>query len=337
MRKYILAFILCLIVALGLQAQGDNQVFLKSLHDDIVNNLKKQKTKADSLDFIWYAQLIKPFTYENELPVFYFKYDSLILNKTNDTLIKEWVAYNRSKIAMLIDNDSVIIRTEVNSEINLLNHTMFSSTVGKMRTLKWHEEFAVSANTIDSLINTKIKANAVAYSKFLDELYEKYENKYSNGYRQRNLYSFLADGYIYRRRTHRMNKRYSIENDKFHDPSRFAITLISPPILMMSTNSFKGSYEKGNVLGAVQLIGADYYVDKKFKHYIGFSFFHASPIDSEYGLWDGSYAGIELHWNNKVNIGIGRSYKKIEYDGGEKIWSTKLFFSYALFDKLFKK
>lgn len=336
MRKYILAFILCLFVALGLQAQGGNQVFLKSLHDDIINNLEKQKTKADSLDFIWYAQLIKPFTYEKELPVFYFKYDSLMLNMTNDTLIEEWVAYNRGRISKLIDDGTVSIKTELESEINLLNHTMFNSTVGIVKTLNWHKEFTVSANIIDSLGKIKIEANAIAYSKFLDELYEKYENKYSNGYRQRNLYSFLVDGYIYRRRIHRMNKQY-IKNDKFHDPSRFAITLISPPILMMSTNSFKGSYEKGNVLGAVQLIGADYYVDKKFKHYIGFSIFHASPVDSEHGLWDGSYAGIELHWNNKVNIGIGRSYKKIEYDGGEKIWSTKLFFSYALFDKLFKK
>ena len=339
MRKLTLTIVFHLLLFLGVNAQNSDAIYLNSLYKEIQDSIVIQKNLKDSLAYIWYGQLIRPFTIGNELPAHYHSYSNYFSLDTLDQvkLVKEWRARNIQDLKAFVIDKKLTIRVDKVNPFYMLDHAIFDQVVpGKVRELEWHTAFSKSSKLILLSADAAVKQNSQQNTKALSEVYKKYENKYTNGYRQRNFASFFVDGYIASRRLKRMDKRNEKEN-LLTAPSRFAITLIAPPILMVSNNSLNESVVKGSVLGAVQVIGADFYVDKNFEHYVGFSLFHASPVNANEGLWDASYAGVEVHWNNKLNIGIGRSYSKIGFDEGKKVHAVKLFFSYALFDNFLKK
>lgn len=147
------------------------------------------------------------------------------------------------------------------------------------------------------------------------------------GYRDRNILSFFAEGYI----EGKVNRKTHKREDLLTPPPKFALIALAPPIIAVSSNSLSAVQNNSSLYTLVPVLGFDWYMDDNFKQYIGLAFFHASPLNDNEGLFNNSMAGVEIHYKNKLNIGYGMSYKEI---GNERI--SKIFISYALFSQYMK-
>ena len=298
----------------------------------------KNSNKVDSVQIILFTKLVEPFIFYEFFPEYLKKYDADYFNDKNIKAKTEWITANYRDLEDLNNDGEIKIYVDKKDTLLLLNHEYFIKfqTLRTQVTLSLRDEFNPVLKLITSVGAEKLKNNSLAYSIKLEEIDKKYQNKYFLGYRDRNLLGFFIDGYIEGHKQKKMSKRYDEEEGLLEDPSKCAVIILAPPIIALSSNSVNEIKETSNLYGIVQVLGFDVYIDQSFKKYVGVSFFHASPLDATNGLWDNSLVGMEAHFNNKINIGYGVSYQKID-TSSEKGRICKVFVSVSLFNKFFKK
>lgn len=342
MKKHYLSLLIILFFFFSAKAQlleRNERTELKKHHKELLE-LAKNSNKADSVQIILFTQLIEPFIYFENFPKHFKKYDADYFKDENVKAKIEWISYNIMKLTPLLGpppfNTTIYVDKE--DTLFLLNHEKFDpQKINKKKVvLKSRDEFKPALKLIINAAKERLKDNSEEYSIELKKNDERYQNKYFLGYRDRNLFGFFIDGYIENHKQNKKLKRNNEEEGLLKSPSRGAAIILAPPIIAISSNSVNEIKENSNLYGIVQVLGYDIYVGKSFKNYIGVSFFHASPLDATNGLWDNSLVGMEAHFNNKINIGYGVSYQKID-TGSEKGRICKVFVSVSLFNKFFKK
>lgn len=341
MKKHYLSLLIILFFFFSVKAQlleRNERIELKKHHKELLE-LAKNSNQVDSVQIILFTQLIEPFIYFENFPKHFKKYDGDYFKDENIKAKIEWISYNITKLTPLLKppfNTTIYVDKE--DTLFLLNHEKFDpEKINKKKVvLKSRDEFKPTLNIIDSVKSSVLKKSSIAYLKNLEEIDEKYQNKYFLGYRDRNLFGFFVDGYLIGKKQNKMLKRYDEEKGLLEDPSRGALIILAPPIIAISSNSISEVKENSNLYGLVQVLGYDIYVGKSFKNYIGVSLIHASPLDAANGLWENSLVGMEAHFSNKINIGYAISYQKIN-TGSETGRISKVFVSVSLFNKFFKK
>lgn len=341
MKKYYLSLLIIIFLCLTAKAQlleKNERAELKKQYTELLE-LAKNSNQVDSVQIIFFTQLIEPFIYFEYFPEHFKKYDADYFKDENVKAKIEWASYNIIKLTPLLKPPfSTTIYVDKNDTLLLLNHEHFIN-FQHLRTpvsLNFRNEFKPALNIIDSAKTYILNKSSIAYSKKLEETHEKYQNKYFLGYRDRNLFGLFIDGYIEGHKQKKMLKRYDKEEGLLKDPSRGAAIILAPPIIAISSNSINEIKENNNLYGLVQVLGYDIYVGKSFKNYIGLSLIHASPLNAIDGLWENSLVGLETHFSNKLNIGYAVSYQEID-TGSEKGRISKVFISFSLFNKFFKK
>lgn len=339
MKKNCLFLTLFIFVSFSVQAQLMGETVRKKLTKEyeIILDSAKKSNRIDSVQYILFAQLIQPFVYFEFFPEHYKKMDAEYFKDDNEQARILWLTNNNRDIEILSGfKKQVQLFVDRKDTLLLLNHERFKYEPKEQITLIHKKEFKPALDIIDSVRTYVLNKSSLAYSKKLEETYEKYQNKYFLGYRDRNLLGFFIDGYIEGHKQKKMSKRYDEEKGLLKDPSRGAAIILAPPIIAISSNSINEIKENNNLYGLVQVLGYDIYVGKSFKNYIGLSFIHASPIVATNGLLENSLFGIEAHYSNRLNIGYAISYKEVD-NGSETGRINKIFISYALFNKFFKK
>lgn len=341
MKKHYISLFIIIFLSFSAKAQllkKNERDELKTQHKELLE-LAKKSNKVDSVQIILFTHLIEPFIYFEYFPEHFKKYDADYFKDENAQAKIEWVSYNISKLTPLSKPPfNTDIYVDKKDTLLLLNHEYFKN-FQYLRTeviLSLRNEFKPALNIIDSVRIFVLTESSIAYSKKLEEIDKKYQNKYFLGYRDRNLFGFFIDGYIEGHKQKKMLKRYNKEEGLLKDPSRGAAIILAPPIIAVSSNSLNEIKENNNLYGLVQVLGYDIYIGKSFKNYIGLSLIHASPLDATDGLWENSLVGLEAHFSNKLNIGYAVSYQEID-TGSEKGRISKVFVSFSLFNKFFKK
>lgn len=282
-----------------------------------------------------FLELLKPLVYLDSLPDRFTKYDPVYFTKNNTKAYEYWLAYNISLLNALDQEDAVPVRVDIDDSTILMNHEYLTQNdlfkhyrrEKNLIVIQLDDEFKPAMIEFKKINQELIQEKSKKYALKLVAVRQQYQNKYMLGYRDRNILSFFAEGYI----QGRINKKTHKNDDLLTPPSKFALIALAPPIIAVSSNSLNSIQNNSSLYTIVPVLGLDLYVDDTFKKYIGLSLFHASPLNDNAGLFDNSMAGIEIHYKNKVNIGYGMSYKEI---GSERI--SKVFISYALFSQYMK-
>lgn len=340
MKKHYLSLLIILFFFFSAKAQllEKNERDILYKHHKELLELAKNSNQVDSVQIILFTKLLEPFINFENFPKYLKKYDVDYFKDENIKAKIEWVTANVDDLIELDDKHEIKIYVAKKDTLLLLNHEYFikSQDLRTQVTLSLRDEFKPTLNIIDSVKSSVFKKKSIAYSKNLEEIDEKYQNKYFLGYRDRNLLGFFIDGYLIGKKQNKMLKRYNEEKGLLEDPSRCAVIILAPPIIALSSNSINEIKENSNLYGLVQVLGLDIYVDQLFKNYIGLSLIHASPLNATNGLWENSLFGVEAHFSNKLNIGYAISYQEID-TGSEKGRISKVFVSFSLFNKFFKK
>jgi hypothetical protein len=342
MSKSFSIFYISLLLSCSVSAQlsATQRTKLITQYNELLAKAETIGNKADSVNFIWYAQLLEPYIHIEFFPVFYKEADPEFFTDKNMEARNQWIASSQDKLKQLRLRKDIDIYVEKADSLHVYNHEQLTSLpqfkpYRRKIKLKWHEEFLPSVELIKSATADTIYKNTVNYLRKLKVVEQQYQNKYTRGYRDRNLLSFFVDGYLERLKRKTMNTRFE-EKGLLKEPSRGAIILLAPPLIGVSSNSFSKIKNNGTMIGWLQVLGYDQYIGQSFKDYIGFSVFHASPLNSTAGLWEGAFIGLEAHYKNIFNIGYGVSYKE-QTVGLENGRISKIFISVALFNKFFKK
>ena len=334
---FISLFLSCLVSA---QLSETQRIELITQYNEVLTKAETVGNRADSVDFVWYAQLLEPYIHIEFFPDFYKEADPEFFTDKNMGARSQWIASSQEKMKKLRLRKDIVLYVEKSDSLHVYNHEQLTSYPKfkpdrRKVSLKWHKEFLPSVDLIKAATADTIKKNTENYLAKLKVVEQQYQNKYLRGYRDRNLLSFFVDGYLEGRKRKRMGKRFE-EKGLLKAPSRGAVILFAPPIIGITSESLSNIEEKEGLVGMVQLVGFDRYFGQTFKNYGGISIFHASPLNSSMGLWEGSFIGLEAHFKNIFNIGYGVSYKE-QTIGLESGRVGKVFVSVALFNKFFKK
>jgi hypothetical protein len=342
MRNSFIIFFITVFLSCSVSAQlsETQRIKLITQYNEIVTKAETIGNRADSVDFVWYAQLLEPYMHLEFFPDFYKEADPEFFTDENMDARSQWIASSQEKLKKLRLRKDITIYVEKADSLHVYNHEQLTSypkfkSYRRKTKLKWHLEFLPSVELIKLATADTIKKNTVNYLQKLKLVEKKYQNKYLRGYRDRNLLSFFVDGYLEHRKRKRMKTRFE-EKGLLKEPSRGAVILLAPPLIGVSSNSFTTIENNGTMVGLVQILGYDRYIGQSFKNYFGFSIFHASPLNSTMGLWDSSMIGLEVHYKNLFNIGYGLGYKE-QTIGTETGRFGQIFVSVALFNKFFKK
>ena len=340
-KSYHLFYIILLLsCSVSAQLSDTQRIKLIAHHNELLAKAKLDEHKADSISFVWFAQLLQPYIHIEFFPDFYKEADPDFFTDHNMEARTQWIASSQEHLKKLRLRQNIDIYVGKMDSLHVYNHERLTSlskfkTYRRITQLKWNPAFLPSIELIKSATAETIHKNTANYLGKLKVIEQQYQNKYSRGNRDRNLLSFFFDGYIDGLKRRKMSKRFK-EKGLLKEPSRGAIILLAPPIIGVTSNSLSKINSKGALFGLVQTLGYDYYINQSFKDYIGISIFQASLLKSADGLWEDTYMGIEIHYNNLFNIGYGVSYKEHTI-GDETGRVSKIFVSAALFSKFFKK
>lgn len=283
-----------------------------------------------------FIELLKPLVYIDSLPERFTKYDPVYFTKNNNKAYEYWLAYNISLLNALDEEGAVPVRVDIDDSTLLMNHEYLTQNdlfkhyrrENNLIVIRMADEYKPALTAFKKMNQQLIQEKSKKYALKLVAVRQQYQNKFMLGYRDRNILSFFAEGYI----QGKVNKKTHQKDDLLKPPTKLALIALAPPILAVSSNSLSNIQNNSSLYTLVPVLGVDWYTDNTFKKYIGLSIFHASPLNDMAGLFDNSMAGVEIHYKNKVNIGYGMSYKEI---GNERI--SKVFISYALFSRFMKK
>ncbi len=195
-------------------------------------------------------------------------------------------------------------------------------------------------NAILALNFQQLIDNTAIYSKEVRENLAKYETKYQPGYRNRNILDYFLSGGI--RGIKERKKRKNGKNDNsgnltfLEPPGRIEPIFLANPILSLGSPSFsKFKDDPSSLYLLMQIIGVDYF-SADYSKFFGGSIIHASPVNTDFEFFTRPYLGLELHYKNTINFGMGWEYSSIGAESTED-YGFKLFLSVAFFDRLFKK
>lgn len=340
-NSYIILFItVFLSCSVSAQLSIEQRTELITQYKEVLAKAKSVGNTTDSVNFIWYSQLLEPYIHVAFFPDFYKEFDSRFFTDNNMEARVQWVASSQEKLKALRLHKPIDIYVEKLDTVHVFNHEHLTGNpkfklYRRKAKLKWYQEFDSSLLLIKEVTGAAIKENTTNYLRDLKVVRKQYQNKYLRGYRDRNLLSFFVDGYLEGRKRKKMGSRID-EKGLLKSPSRGAVILLAPPLIGITSESLSNIEEKENLVGMVQLVGFDCYFGQTFKNYGGISIFHASPLNSSMGLWESSFIGLEAHFKNIFNIGYGVTYKE-QTIGLETGRVGKVFVSVALFNKFFKK
>jgi len=283
-----------------------------------------------------FMEVVKPFVYPDSFPTRFKNFGI----ENNHASFGFWVDYNYAVIQSIKATIEKNITVEKGSLdiCNTQEIANLSSDSGRL--IK--EKLEIDTSFQNPLMNLILKKNAdkmsiaaFKYRQELLEIKEHYQNKYFNGYRNRNILEYFVEGSFFEWRMSRCKKA---NQGLLQEPSKVAIILLANPIIAVASNSFDGlKTDNANLYTLVPVIGFDWFFNS-YKSFVGVSAFHASPILSKDALLSisGSMIGLEAHYNNVVNVGWGMGYSNFD-TSDQKKQVQKVFVSVALFNKYFKK
>jgi hypothetical protein len=338
MKKLLLYFLIILFpISIWAQNQPDDKSELRNIYTEL------QKTAVTSeaqkkYQMGLFLELIKPLVYLDSLPERFTKYDSEYFTKNNVAAYDAWLAYNISLLNGLTESDSkqVPVRVDIDDSTILLNHEYLTINnrfipirrENNLIVIKLIDEFKPAIKEFKKINQQLIQEKSRSYLIKLVKVRQQYQDKLMLGYRDRNILSFFAEGYI----QGKVNRKTHKNDNLLTPPCRFALIALAPPIIALSSNSINNIQSNSSFYSLVPVLGCDwYFIEDDYKTYIGAALFHASPLNDNSGLFDNSMAGVEVHYKNKFNIGYAISYKEIQ---NERI--SKVFISYALFSRFLK-
>ncbi len=329
--------ILLLFVALGLlgelQAQDITQAY---------NELKeKSETTTAGLeeDYTYFLKIAEPFylveqkEFAKVIPPYLLK----LYDYKTESAGNRFLNYNYNLLADLYYEQQVNIRIKENQLYNIEEAGTDATLKTSKYILKYQEDFEALATAIldkyEEGLKIKISENGL---KNISETKKMYEKKYAQHYRNRNILEYFINGGISGSHKQKIEKRTG-SFGIIQPPARTEVIALANPIPSVAFPSFKGFREDNSSLYVmVQVLGLDYHL-KDFDNFIGFSIFHASPVNMDFAFFEHPIFGLEAHYNNNFNLGFGLEYNALTTSEGKEGYTAKLFLSVALYDNWKKR
>jgi hypothetical protein len=235
MKKIILILIACFSLN-GLKAQNISELFVE--YNALIktkDSLQKAKN-AEWRDYDYFTLLITPFIKPNQIPEYLLQYPTLKTEKDTNELINGWINSSFELIKNLATYKNCILLIDSKNK-NLLNHSKIendslSPTYAENYTLNSKESFTKTLQIIIKVEKNKLVENTQNYLTEIKKVKAMYEKKYFNGYRNRNILEYFVEGGLNGWIDKKQQRRGLLT-----PPNRYSSTLLSNPILAISTNN----------------------------------------------------------------------------------------------------
>ena len=302
----------------------------------LISERSKLSDQAKREQIYLFLEVVKPFIYPDSFPE---RFKEFGFSEKTLSHYEGWVNFSFSAYKELNDplkdNKTSIEADKANGA--LLNNTLLVTGINAPQTQQktLNQDIALFGKMggyIRPYINSTIIKNTTAYLVEIKRFKKLYDRKYFTTLRNRNILEYFVDGAV-----QEMTCKRKKNNGLLVAPNKGAFILLSNPIFAVATTELR--YEDFNfqVFTMLPVLGYDWFTSD-FKHFYGASLFASAPIGNRKLISiENSYYGLEVHYDQLVNLGFGVNWDQENPNTDKKELGFKAFISAGLFTSYYKK